>query len=101
AARLSSRAPLGRCLYGSRPASRSNIRAHTNPNLAPASLGLFLYWAGCGGAEASGDFLPPSPPAEKATICHYEAGYRLSPSLEDCPGARNSRWALGGSVALL
>jgi hypothetical protein len=56
--------------------SRSPIpfRVTTNPSLAPDSLpGLFSLLAVVGGAEASGGFLPPSPPAEKATARQGQA----------------------------
>jgi hypothetical protein len=45
------------------------------PSLAPASLpGLFSLLAVVGGAGSSGNLLPPSPPAEKATARQDQAG---------------------------
>jgi hypothetical protein len=45
---------------------RASSTVRKDPNLAPASLPGLFYAAVLGGAEVSGDFLPSSPPAEKA-----------------------------------
>src|SRR5262249_18202184 len=54
--------------------SRVTPRDTRIPTSPRPRWGFFFIGPVVGGAEASGDFLPPSPPAEKATASKDQAG---------------------------